>query len=95
MPDLLAEITNAARAYYAQATAVPLTAADFHAWLDELPPTRRAEAVACGPAASRAAPDFLRYGLEWRGLGMREFMAHRLSFAAFELWTRHGDFEKV
>ena len=31
MPDLLAEITDAARAYYAQAQADQLTATDFYA----------------------------------------------------------------
>ena len=92
MPDLLAEITDAARAYYAQAQAGQLTATDFYAWLDELPVTRRAEVVARGLAASRAEPDLLRYSLEWRGNSMREFMAHRLSVAAFELWQAHGEF---
>lgn len=92
MPDLLAEITDAARAYYAQAHAVQLTATDFYAWLDELPVTRRAEVLARGQAASQAEPDFLRYSLEWRGNSMREFMAHRLSVAAFELWESHGEF---
>ena len=30
MPDLLSEITQTAKAYYAQASAVPLTATDFY-----------------------------------------------------------------
>lgn len=30
MPDLLTEITQAAKAYYAQANAFPLTATDFY-----------------------------------------------------------------
>lgn len=37
MPDLLAEITAAARAYYAQADALTLTTANLEAWLNELP----------------------------------------------------------
>ncbi len=92
MPDLLSEITAAARAYYAQANQVPLTATDFLAWLDELPARRRAEVLKRGFVASRAAPQFLRYCLEWRGYAMREFMAARLSVAAYELWAAHGEF---
>ena len=64
MPDLLAEITAAARAYYVQANALPLTAIDFSSWLDELPATRRADLLARGLAASWAEPWFLRYCLE-------------------------------
>lgn len=92
MPDLLTEITAAARAYYAQATAFPLTATDFDAWLEGLPVARRAEGLARGLVASQAEPSFLRYCLEWRGFGMREFMAQRLSVGAFELWETHGEF---
>lgn len=93
MPDLLAEITAAARAYYAQASQLPLTATDFHAWLDDLPPARRAEVEARGFLAGQAEPHFLRYCLEWRGHGMREFMAGRLSMRAFSLWEAHGEFD--
>ena len=92
MPDLLAEITDAARAYYAQARELPLTATDFHAWLDELPVARRTELLARGLAASQAEPGFLRFSLEWRGLLMREFMAQQLSADAFELWETNGEF---
>ena len=92
MSDLLAEITDAARAYYAQAYKLPLTATDFYAWLDDLSPARREEAVARGFAASQAEPDLLRYCLEWRGYGMREFMAEQLSMRAFSLWEAHGGF---
>ncbi|WP_375419542.1 hypothetical protein [uncultured Hymenobacter sp.] len=92
MSDLLAEITAAARAYYAQVNAYPLTATDFQAWLDELPVARRAAALARGLPASRAEPAFLRYCLELRGLLMREFMAQRLSIAAFHLWQANGEF---
>ena len=93
MPDLLAEITAAARAYYAQANSLPLTATDFFSWLGELPATRRADLLARGLAASRAEPHFLRYCLECRGYAMRAFMAPRLSVAAYELWAAHGEFD--
>lgn len=53
---------------------------------------RRAEVLARSLAASRAEPEFLRYCLEWRGNGMREFMAQCLSVVAFELWEAHGEF---
>ncbi len=93
MPDLLAEITAAARAYYAQANALPLTATDFRSWLDELPAAQRADLLARGLTGSRAEPRFLRYCLEWRGFAMRAFMASRLSVAAYELWAAHGQFD--
>ncbi len=56
MPDLLAEVTAAARAYYAQANALPFTATDFLSWLDELPAVQRAGLLARGLAGSRAEP---------------------------------------
>ena len=90
MPDLLAEITATARAYYAQVNELPLTATDFYSWLDELPVGRRAGGLARGLTTSRAEPDFLRYCLEWRGFMMRDFMAQHLSVAAFELWQASG-----
>lgn len=92
MPDLLAEITATARAYYAQAATLPLTATDFYDWLDTLPPARRREVLARGFSTGQAEPAFLRFCLEWRGQGMRSFMAARLSVAAFELWAAHGEF---
>ena len=92
MPDLLTEITDAAKAYYAQARAFTLTTTDFYDWLAELPVTRRAGIVAHGFTASRAEPDFLRYCLEWRGYDMRAFMAGRLSVEAFALWVNNGEF---
>ena len=93
MPDLLAKITAAARACYAQTDVLTLTTADLEAWLNELPAARQAEARAHGVAASWGVPQLLRYCLEWRGLGMREFMARQLSVRAFELWERHGEFD--
>ena len=92
MPDLLAEITQAAKAYYAQAAAFPLTATDFYDWLESLPPAQRATVLAQGFAASQAEPNFLRFCLEWRGYSRREFMASRLSVAAFSLWIANGEF---
>ena len=93
MPDLLAEITQAAKAYYAQAAAFPLTATDFYGWLESLPTARRADVLARGFAASQAEPNFLRFCLEWRGYSCREFMASRLSVAAFELWISNEEFD--
>ena len=92
MPDLLAEITTTARAYYAQAAALPLTATDFYDWLDTLSPAHRTEVLARGFTASQAEPDFLRFCLELRGLAMLGFMAARLSVAAFELWIANDEF---
>lgn len=92
MPDLLAEITEAARTYYAQANHPELTATDFSVWLDELTMARQAEVLARGLVASRAELGFLRYCLEWCGNDMREFMAQYLSVVAFELWEAYGEF---
>lgn len=92
MPDLLSEITHAARAYYAQANTFPLTATDFHDWLATLPAARRADATARGFAAGQAEPAFLRFCLEWRGYDMWSFMAARLSVEAFALWVANGEF---
>lgn len=90
MPDLPAEITDAAKAYYAQAITFPLTATDFYDWLVSLPTSRRVEVLAHGFATSQAEPDFLRYCLEWRGYDMRAFMAGQLSADAFGLWIDNG-----
>jgi hypothetical protein len=92
MPDLLTEITRAAKAYYAQTSNFPLTATDFFDWLGSLPAARRAAVEAHGFTASQAEPAFLRYCLEGRGYAMRPFMAERLSAAAFTLWATHGEF---
>ena len=92
MPDLLTEITNAAKAYYAQARTFTLTATDFYAWLAELPAARRPEVLALGFTAGQVEPDFLRYCLEWRGYDMRAFMAGQLCVDAFELWINNGQF---
>lgn len=92
MTDLLAQITSAARAYYAQATYFQLTATDFYTWLDALPSSQRAEVLTRGFIASQAEPSFLRACLEWRGHSMRTFMAERLSVAAYILWQENGEF---
>ena len=92
MPNLLSEITQTAKAYYAQANAVPLTATDFYDWLESLPAARKAEVMAHGFRAGRTEPGFLRFCLEWRGYDMWGFMATRLSVEAFTLWTTNGEF---
>ena len=92
MPDLLTEITDAAKAYYAQARAFPLTATDFYDWLAELPAARRTGIMAHGFVASQAEPAFLRYCLEWRGYDMRAFMVRQLSADAYALWIANGQF---
>ena len=93
MSDLLTEITRAARAYYAQADGIMLTATDFNDWRASLSAARRAEITARGLAAARAEPAFLRYCLEWRGYDMWHFMAGRLSVPAFALWEAHQQFD--
>lgn len=93
MPDLLAEITRAAKEYYRQANALPLTATDFYDWLASLPAARKAEVMAHGFSACRAEPDFLRFCLEWRGHDMYSFMAGQLSVDAFTLWEASGGFD--
>lgn len=92
MPDLLSEITTAAKAYYAQTSDFPLTATDFLDWLDSLPAARRADVLARGFITSQAEPDFLRWCLELRGYSMREFMADQLSLVAYNLWFTHCQF---
>ena len=92
MPDLLTEITHAARAYYAQANALQLTATDLYDWLATLPAARRGQVLAAGFSSSRAEPDFLRYCLELRGYSMRRFLAEEVSLAAYQLWVSHGEF---
>ena len=91
MSNLLAEITQAAQAYYGQARAFPLTATDFYDWLEALPAARKATILAHGFVASQAEPGFLRFCLEWRGYSMRTFMAEHLSFDAFTLWIANGE----
>ena len=92
MPDLLTEITLTAKAYYAQASALKITATDFSEWVASLPSVRQAEARTHGFAIAQAKPAFLRYCLECRGYDMWGFMAARLSVAAFTLWTANGEF---
>ncbi|MGI4867403.1 MAG: hypothetical protein ACRYFZ_26020 [Janthinobacterium lividum] len=92
MPDLLSEITTAAKAYYAQTSDFPLTATDFLDWMDSLPTARRADVLARGFITSQAEPDFLRWCLELRGYSMRAFMAEQLSVAAYEIWFTHSQF---
>lgn len=92
MPELLTEITQAAKAYYAQANTFPLTATDFYDWLASLVAARQAEVLTRGFAAGQAEPDFLRFCLAWRGYGMWDFMAGQLSVEVFALWQANGEF---
>lgn len=92
MSDLLAEITTAAKAYYAQTIDFPLTAIDFFDWLDSLPPAHRADVLARGFLTSQGEPGFLRWCLEQRGYSMRTFMAEQLSVAAYAVWATHQQF---
>ena len=92
MPDLLTEITHAAKAYYAQGPALGITPTDFHDWASTLALARWAHVRAQGFAAAKAGPKFLRYCLEWRGYDVWIFMAGRLSVAAFTLWATNGEF---
>ena len=92
MPDLLTEITDAAKAYYAQACTFTLTATDFYDWMAGLPAARRAQVHTHGFTPHQNEPDLLRYCLEWRGYDMRAFMAGRLSVEAFALWVNNGEF---
>jgi hypothetical protein len=93
MSDLLAEITTAATAYYAQTTDFPLTATDFLDWMDALPAARRADVLARGFLTSQAEPDFLRWCLELRGYSMRAFMAEQLSVEAYTAWLTQSQFK--
>lgn len=92
MPDFLAEITTAAKAYYTQTSDFPLTATDFLDWLDSLPAARRADVLARGFLSSQAEPDFLRWCLELRGYSMCAFMADQLSVEAYAIWFTHHQF---
>lgn len=87
MSDLLPEITAATQAYYSQTSDFPLTATDFYDWMASLSAVRRADVLARGFTTSQAEPDFLRWCLEMRGYSMRDFMAERLSVAAYEMWV--------
>ena len=91
MSDLLAAITTATQAYYAQTSDFPLTATDFLDWLDSLPAARRADVLKRGFLTTQSEPDFLRWCLELRGYSMRTFMAEQLSVAAYEEWATQGE----
>lgn len=86
MSPLLPEINAAAQAYYAQMADFPLTATDFYDWLASLSLARRTEVLKRGFTTTQSEPDFLRWCLELRGYSMRDFMAERLSVAAYDAW---------
>ena len=92
MPDLLTEITQAARAYYRQTAHIQLTATDFLDWLAQLNPADRANLTTRGFAGAQTELAFLRYCLEARAYSMRAHMMHHLSAAAYALWTQHAGF---
>jgi hypothetical protein len=92
MPDLLAEITHAARAYYQQLQQISCTETDFRDWLQALPMAEGEEMAASGFAIACTRRAFQRHCLEWRGYSMREFMRAHLPVAAFDLWEAHREF---
>ena len=92
MPDLLTEITRAARRYYAQAADVQLTATDFFDWLGQLIPAAAAVFQVKGFALAQHEWAFMRFALEARGLSMREWMMRELPVAAYQLWEANGEF---
>lgn len=89
MSALLVEIAQAALGYYAQIRTIRLTATDFDEWLTELPPAHRAEFAKRGFEACRRVWAFQRFCLEWRGLSLREYLAHHLSHEAYCYWRAH------
>ena len=89
MPQLPPAITRATAAYYAQAGAVPLTAADLYDWLASLPAGRRAQVMREGLRERERNRVMLRYCLERRGHSMWRFMAGRLSSTDFARWADH------
>jgi len=86
MTDLLAEITQAAQAYYRQADQFQLTATDFLDWVAQLNPAERAALEARGFTTARTELAFLRYCLEARAYSMRAYMLEYLPCAAFRQW---------
>jgi hypothetical protein len=92
MPDLLAEITHAARAYYQQLQEIKCSEVDFQDWLRELPLHERQAAESDGFALACTRRAFQRYCLEWRGKSMREFMSQHVSVSAFALWQINHEF---
>lgn len=92
MPDLLAEITRVAKAYYVQANRLQITATDLYDWLATLPSARQEAVLHAGFSSSQTELDFLRFCLELRGYSMRSFLAEKISVAAYTLWVSYGEF---
>jgi len=82
-------VTHATQAYYAQASALLLTATDLYHWLDSLPIHRRAE-ILKGRFFACQQPDFLRHCLECRGHRLPDFMVRQLSLPEFAQWVASG-----
>ncbi|HEX8428166.1 hypothetical protein [Hymenobacter sp.] len=92
MPDLLTEITHAARAYYGQWHLITATETDFRDWLQELPPAEHLRLANSGFAVACTQRAFQRFCLEWRGYPMRDFMGETLSVDAYMLWQKVQEF---
>jgi len=91
-PDILAAITEVARAYYRQSQRYQLTATDFFDWLELLPPATRADLSRQGFAVASHQLNFLRHCLELRGHDMRAYMMEHLSVPAYEQWLKQHQF---
>ena len=87
MTAITLEIEQAIVAYHAQSAAIHLTATDFAEWLLELPVCQREVFTKQGFEACRTVAAFQRFCLEWRGLSMREYLVHALSYEAYCQWS--------
>ena len=92
MPDLLREITQAARAYYDQWQYITPTDTDLQDWRQGLPPMKQAQVSITTLAVACTLRNFQRFCLEWRGYSMRRFMSQQLSAEAFALWQQNQEF---
>lgn len=86
----LYEIQAATIRYYAQDEGLLATPEHFAAWLEGLPPRRRAVCAYSGWPAARDHASFRRYVLELHGFSLyAHFQAH-LSPGAFAYWRQGG-----
>jgi|GEM_PF-1728192 len=86
----LYEIQVATIHYYAQDEGLPTTPAHFAAWLEDLPPRRRAACAANGWPAARHHASFRRYVLELHGFSLYTHFQGHLSPGAFAYWQQGG-----